>query len=120
MMNHEDEEVLELINEIKTVVSQCWNCNFCYAACPLRESNVGFQTQGPSGIAQSLFYAIKWDCLEGPEKEGLRDIVYACTTCNSCVNTCKQISAGDYFCKRVIYYGVWFKISFGSVPLLAS
>jgi len=94
MMNHEDEEVLELKNEIKKVVSQCWNCNFCYPACPLRESNVGFQTQGPSGIAQSLFYAIKWDCLEGPEKEGLRDIVYACTTCNSCVNTCKQISAG--------------------------
>ncbi|MFH1003617.1 MAG: (Fe-S)-binding protein, partial [Chloroflexota bacterium] len=46
-----------------------------------------------SGITQSLYYAIKWG-LEGRDREQLRDILYSCTTCRNCVQTCKKMSAG--------------------------
>ncbi len=89
-----DEYIEKLKTTIREVVGKCWNCNFCYSACPNFDSTRGFQTQGPSGITQSLYYAVKWDRLEGEDAQDLRRILYACTTCNACVNTCSKMSAG--------------------------
>ncbi|MEA2108457.1 MAG: (Fe-S)-binding protein [Pseudomonadota bacterium] len=86
------EELLK--TEIIDTVRRCRKCNYCYSTCPLFESTRGFQTSGPSGILQSLYYGIVWGELEGQEKEGLRDILYNCTTCNSCVLTCKERATG--------------------------
>ncbi|MCD6150728.1 MAG: (Fe-S)-binding protein [Deltaproteobacteria bacterium] len=86
------EELLR--TEIIDTVRRCRKCNYCYSACPLFQSTRGFQTSGPSGIIQSLYYGIVWGELEGQEKETLRDILYQCTTCNSCVLTCKDRATG--------------------------
>lgn len=86
------EELLK--TEITDTIRRCRKCNYCYSACPLFESTRGFQTSGPSGIIQSLYYGIVWGELEGQEKETLRDILYKCTTCNSCVLTCKDRATG--------------------------
>ena len=92
---NEDAEIRELMDTIGEVGSRCWNCNFCFSACPNFESTRGFQVQGPSGILQSIYHAIKWaDKVGETDKEALRDIVYACTTCKSCEITCKNVSAG--------------------------
>ena len=84
----------QLKTEIIDTVRRCRKCNYCYSACPLFQSTRGFQTSGPSGIIQSLYYGIVWGELEGQEKETLRDILYQCTTCNSCVLTCKDRATG--------------------------
>ncbi len=86
------EELLR--TEITDTVRRCRKCNYCYSACPLFQSTKGFQTSGPSGIIQSLYYGIVWGEIEGQEKETLRDILYRCTTCNSCVLTCKDRATG--------------------------
>ena len=86
------EELLR--TEIIDTVRRCRKCNYCYSVCPLFQSTRGFQTSGPSGIIQSLYYGIVWGELEGQEKETLRDILYQCTTCNSCVLTCKDRATG--------------------------
>ena len=91
---NQDEFVSSLKEKILDAVSRCRNCNFCYSVCPLFESTRGFQVQGPSGILQAIFYALRWDELKGEEKETLRDILYACTTCYSCVLKCKSSSSG--------------------------
>ena len=91
---NEENEIKELKEKIIEIGSRCWNCNFCFSACPNYDSTRGFQVQGPSGILQSIYHAIKMGQIEGPEKEVLRDILYACTTCKSCEITCKGISAG--------------------------
>ncbi|MCG7854006.1 MAG: (Fe-S)-binding protein [Methanosarcinaceae archaeon] len=92
---NEDMEIQKLMETIREVGSRCWNCNFCFSACPNFESTRGFQVQGPSGILQSIYHAIKWEDKVGEsDKEALRDIVYACTTCRSCEITCKKVSAG--------------------------
>ncbi len=70
---------------------RCRNCNYCYSRCPLSECGDGFMTEGPSGITQSLYYAIKWNL---KEEEELSRIVSKCTTCNSCVLACKELAAG--------------------------
>jgi Fe-S oxidoreductase len=74
--------------------SRCRNCNYCFMICPLFQSTRGFMSQTPSGILQSIKYAIKWDLLGGKEKEVLRDLVYSCTTCNGCVVRCKAKATG--------------------------
>ena len=89
-----DKYVEALKNTIDEVVGKCWNCNFCYSSCPNYDSTRGFQTQGPSGITQALYYAVKWDRFDGEDARDLCRIVYACTTCNACVNTCNKMSAG--------------------------
>ena len=93
MMNTDTyiEQTKELI---LSIASRCRKCNYCYAVCPLYQSTRGFQVQGPSGILQAMAYAIKWDLLEGDEKSDLRDIVYTCTTCNSCTLRCKASCTG--------------------------
>ena len=91
---NQDEFVSSWKEKILDAVSRCRNCNFCYSVCPLFESTRGFQVQGPSGILQAISYAIRWDELKGEEKETLRDILYACTTCYSCVLKCKSSSSG--------------------------
>jgi Fe-S oxidoreductase len=91
---NEENEIKELEEKIVEIGSRCWNCNFCFSACPNYDSTRGFQVQGPSGILQSIYQAIKMGQIEGPEKEALRDILYACTTCKSCEITCKGMSAG--------------------------
>ena len=91
-----DEE--RFIEDLKEVVldaaARCRNCNYCFTMCPLFESTRGFSSQTPSGIMQSINYAIKWDMLEGEEKETLRDLLYLCTTCNGCVLRCKAKATG--------------------------
>ena len=52
------EELLK--TEILDTVRRCRKCNYCYSACPLFQSTRGFQTSGPSGIIQSLYYGIAW------------------------------------------------------------
>jgi len=41
-----------------------------------------------------MAYAIKWELLTGDEKDDLRNIVYTCTTCNSCTLKCKASCTG--------------------------
>ncbi|MBW2040307.1 MAG: (Fe-S)-binding protein, partial [Deltaproteobacteria bacterium] len=91
---NEDHFVNELKDMIVDVARRCRNCNYCYTVCPLFESTRGFQVQGPPGILQAMRYAIRWGELEGEEKEALRDILYACTTCYSCVLKCKTSGPG--------------------------
>lgn len=95
-MNNDFPEDTEerLKQEIADTVRRCRKCNYCYSACPLFQSTRGFQTDGPSGIIQSLHYGIVWDEINGAEKDTLRDILYQCTTCNSCVITCKDKATG--------------------------
>ena len=90
----EDQFVDELKEMIVDIARRCRNCNYCYSVCPLFESTRGFQVQGPSGILQAIRYGIRWGELEGEEKEILRDILYACTTCYSCVLKCKSSGPG--------------------------
>ncbi len=92
---NEDIEIKALTDRIEDVCSSCYNCNFCFSACPNFDSTIGFQVQGPSGILQSLYYAVKWgDKLTDTDRKDLRDIVYACTTCRTCEITCASVSAG--------------------------
>jgi len=91
---NEGRYVDELKELIVDVARRCRNCNYCYTVCPLFESSRGFQVQGPSGILQAIRYAIRWGELEGKEKEVLREILYACTTCYSCVLKCKASGPG--------------------------
>ena len=81
------------IEELKAIIldaaSRCRNCNYCSTGCPLSDSTRGFISQSPSGLMQSVKYGIRWDMLENEDKEDLRDLLYLCTTCNSCVLTCK-------------------------------
>jgi Fe-S oxidoreductase len=88
----------KLIADLKEVIldaaSRCRNCNYCFTICPLFESTRGFMSQTPSGIMQSIKYAIQWDMLGGEEKEALRDLLYLCTTCNGCVLRCKAKATG--------------------------
>lgn len=90
----EDNVQAALKETIESVVSKCWNCNFCFSVCPNYLSTRGFQTQGPSGITQSLLYAVRHDRFDDEVKKQLRSIVYACTLCNACVNACKDMSSG--------------------------
>lgn len=91
---NEDKFVNQLKENILDIAGRCRNCNYCYSVCPLFESTRGFQVQGPSGILQAISYAIKWGEIEGNEKEILRDILYSCTTCYSCVLKCKSRATG--------------------------
>jgi len=90
----QDKFIEDLKNFILDAASKCRNCNYCFTICPLFESTRGFMSQTPSGIMQSIKYAIKWDMLEGNEKEALRDLLYLCTTCNGCVLRCKSKATG--------------------------
>ncbi len=90
-----EENIIDKLKEtIVDIAQRCRNCNNCYSVCPLFESTRGFQVQGPSGILQAISYGIKWDELEGDEREILRNILYACTTCYSCVLKCKSRASG--------------------------
>ncbi len=89
-----DDYTQTLSKYILDTVRRCRNCNYCFSACPLRVSTRGFQTQGPSGILQALYYGVRWNELGGEAGQELCEILYNCTTCNSCVNTCKDKSAG--------------------------
>lgn len=91
---NQDEFIEQLKEKIVDTVSRCRNCNFCYSVCPLFESTRGFQIQGPSGIMQAIYYAIRWDEMHGENRQALKDILYGCTTCYSCVLKCKSSSSG--------------------------
>jgi Fe-S oxidoreductase len=83
----------KFIEELKTSIldaaSRCRSCNYCLPSCPLFDSTRGFMSQSPTGLMQSVKYAVRWDMLENEDKEALRDLLYLCTTCNSCVLRCK-------------------------------
>ena len=79
-------------DDILNTAIRCFNCNFCFSTCPLKYTMPGFATNGPSGIMQSIYYAVKWDLFH--EKDEILELVSLCTTCNSCVLTCKECSTG--------------------------
>ena len=93
-MIKDDEVTLSLENRIQNETVKCWNCNFCISSCPIIPNTGGFYSHGGSGLTQSLFYAVKWRLIKGPESKELMHLIYRCTTCNSCVNRCKELSAG--------------------------
>jgi Fe-S oxidoreductase len=89
-----DDVTKQLMDDIEERTRKCWNCNFCISACPVFKNTYGFYSRGASGLTQSLYYAIRWDLLDGPDKEELMYNVFRCTTCNACVNRCSDLSAG--------------------------
>ncbi|MBW2120751.1 MAG: (Fe-S)-binding protein [Deltaproteobacteria bacterium] len=89
------ERFMEGLREVVLdAASRCRSCNSCFTVCPVFESTKGFMSQTPSGIMQSITYAIKWNLFGPEEKETLRDLLYLCTTCNACVLRCKSKSSG--------------------------
>jgi Fe-S oxidoreductase len=90
-----DEDTKALIEEIKDKTQKCWNCNFCFSACPMFQAGKGWYSYGPSGLTWSLYYGLQLGLLDkaGPEANELVNNIYACTTCNTCTNTCQDFSA---------------------------
>ena len=93
-MSEVDNGVKELMNDIEERTRKCWNCNFCISVCPIFTNSGAFYSRGASGLTQSLYYAVKWGLLDGAEKEELMRNIFRCTTCQACVNRCKDLSAG--------------------------
>ena len=93
-MEEQDRWVESLESEIKEWGLKCINCNFCFSACPLFKSMKGFMINGPSGLLQSIYYALHWDLLDKKYHEDIINILYSCTTCSSCQIRCKNTSAG--------------------------
>ena len=89
-----DDVTKQLMDDIEERTRKCWNCNFCMSVCPVFKNTYGFYSRGGSGLTQSLYYAVRWGLLDGPEKEELMYNVFRCTTCNACVNRCSDLSAG--------------------------
>jgi Fe-S oxidoreductase len=94
-MNELDQETKQLIDEIKGNTVKCWNCNFCFSACPMFQAGRGWWSYGPAGLTWSLYYGLEMGLLDksGPEAKELVKNIYACTTCNACTNTCRDFSA---------------------------
>lgn len=93
-LESDEEYINELCEDILSTTRRCRNCNYCTEVCPLQISTRGFSTQSPSGIIDSLYYAIRWNEFGEREKQDLAEIVYNCTTCNSCVLRCKANGPG--------------------------
>lgn len=93
-MSEFDEYTEQIEREVVDLTTRCGRCNACFTQCPLDKSMEGFMTNGPSGLAQSIYYAIKWDLVGEKEEDEILKILYSCTTCNSCVLTCKKSGAG--------------------------
>ena len=89
-----EEVTKELMDGIEEATRKCWNCNFCISVCPVFSNTGGFYSRGGSGLTQSLYYAVRWGLLDGPEKEELMRNIFRCTTCNACVIRCESLSAG--------------------------
>lgn len=73
--------------ELLLATQQCIACKFCTPICPLYS---GWLTESANGRMQALHYALKQG--KAFEDEGLRDILYACTTCGHCEFRCKSLS----------------------------
>ena len=71
-------------NLIEALIS-CEKCHLCNTVCPIVDTRV---TQGAFGINRAVYYGLKWN----EYSEGLRDLVYSCTTCGKCVDKCKKVS----------------------------
>jgi len=83
----------ELRKYILDAVTNCVNCRFCLAACPLLDITEGWQSQGAAGITLALYTAVKWG-VEREYKEVLRNLLFSCTTCRKCVLACKETCVG--------------------------
>ncbi len=93
--NVDEEKFIEDLKEIiLDAAKRCRNCNYCFTICPLFHSTRGFMSQTPSGIMQSINYALRWNLLKREDQEILRDLLYLCTTCNGCVLRCKSKATG--------------------------
>lgn len=60
------------------------------------QAGTGWWSYGPAGLTWSLYYGLELGLLDksGPEAKELVRNIYACTTCNTCTNTCRDSSAG--------------------------
>ena len=68
-------------------IKQCLGCKFCVPSCTLYEE---WLSEGGAGKLRAAYYYFK----DGVgDEERLRDILYACTTCAACQNTCERYSA---------------------------
>ncbi len=72
-------------NYLNEALISCEKCHFCHTVCPIVDTRI---TQGPFGINRAIYYGLKWNVLN----EGLRDLVYSCTTCGKCVAMCEKVS----------------------------
>lgn len=100
MLNYE-EYTTTLEEKIKEVTVRCFNCNVCYTKCPLNKSMEGFMINGPSGLIQAIFYAVKWDLFKNDDKEEILNLLFSCTTCSSCEIVCKEMSTGIPICEII-------------------
>ena len=91
-MEEQDRWIETLAEEIKEWGIKCINCNFCFTACPLFKSMKGFMTNGPSGLLQSIYYALHWDLLDKKHHEDIINILYSCTTCRRCQERCRALA----------------------------
>ena len=57
----EDSFLEDLKRAILDTASRCRNCNYCFTICPVFKSARGFASQTPSGMLQSINYALKWN-----------------------------------------------------------
>ena len=93
-MPAEDSFLEDFKRVILDTASRCRNCNYCFTVCPVFKSARGFESQTPSGMLQSINYALRWNMFEREQGETLRNLLYLCTTCNSCTLLCKSKSTG--------------------------
>jgi Fe-S oxidoreductase len=70
---------------LQEALFSCEKCHLCNTVCPIVDTRV---TQGSFGINRSIYYALKWN----EYTDGLRNLVYSCTTCGKCVDKCKKVS----------------------------
>jgi Fe-S oxidoreductase len=84
MMNEEQSEE-NIEKDLNEALISCEKCHFCHTVCPVVDTRV---TQGPFGINRAIYYGLQWNEFT----EGLRDLVYSCTTCGKCDLMCKKVS----------------------------
>jgi Fe-S oxidoreductase len=83
-MDEEQREV-NFERDLHEALIACEKCHFCHTVCPVVDTRI---TQGPFGINRAIYYALQWNVFD----QGLRDLVYSCSTCGKCDIMCKKVS----------------------------
>jgi len=82
-----------LKKSILDIVTNCINCRFCMANCPLLDITEGWESQGARGIILALYTALKQGIME-EYKDTIKNLLFSCTTCKNCVLECEKTSVG--------------------------